>query len=1596
MSKAEHILQSLQAAGALESEGGFSIDKEKARDKMRQFQLPDPRRYVLLLVQAAVQQGASRIEFEIDADDMVVWFDGRGFSSSDLDELFVSLFGDRTDGDHRARQELALALNAALALNPRFVEVLSQCDGQRSSLVLRPGVEELPSPQGVQEAWSRGGTRVHVKDRFRVGLMLQFFRNVRGELAEEKILRERVRYATIPIALDGEQISAGIRLGAAFAREPVHAAGIVGEVGFVDPHPERPGAPLDPLALQPRLELLNAGVWLTTRTLPDAPLGFVAMVDGTHLRKDVSQTDVVLDETFAALERELAGACERCLHSVVRRCLKRPGGYAELPGWFRDTLPELIASRLSRASSYPGPPIALDDLRRLPIWPQLDGRKTTALELQRRAHVDYVTGEVEDELPEEYRDNLLAIDPDLRKQLEVLFGEQARDRTRSLAYDLDRVQRRRAFERREHPAVLGKGLYRRRVTFSEGGVSGEAGLREGVSEPAKLLLILNGKLLEELELPPDVCAVPGFIAAVEGPFSPTVSWDRAHRDLALATALHHVAGVVRGLLADEARAIGSSTLRAIDRRLFLMYLLTRGEQTFDEALYRAAGFSPRSSARWVEKLGAPSEGPLLHGSADEPLARLALFDTVDGRTVSLREIGEGRVRGKVRVVAAERPGLDDAPYLIVRVRKRQLDVLQAVFGERHVVLFGDGYQHLLSERAWQAKPMRTLQIDPKARCVQRYTSHGMTVVAGVVQEFGVLSQRPETAVVEVLKQLRLLDEVNVPAPIPGLRLCVDWNDAPVDSKWSSLQPKGRKVLWAVVDKAVQEMFLSLTDAHADAHEIPAFDAELLRLIVSIPFGHAAWLGSFHDLAHSDARQAIDRLDAVVRAGEALGKKMTRERGVALLEGQKYSEVIGSRSKERNGSSLRTLCRSIASRWPVLQHMPLFESVGGWSSLADVAMSARRFAVVFCVDDDGPGSTSAKPPRPVLKVDRRRRSNLERLLGKGPVRDGRAWVEDWIEQRAFEQQPTLDSLRLDAEACLVRVSVDEDGTRGEIGLPIASPNRGVARITACRQKRKICEVETADCWGPVVGLLDDIRFGKDRRYTEVSDRDIATMVRVCERSAAALVAEFAENWDAVVRAHPEVSREWALLILGQRAVGTRGRVARLSEQGVRMLADQPLFVGLDGERFSLVELGKRVRGKHALHYVPAPVAVAPEDWPEFAVVRVRSRHEQATLESVFGDLHDYTKVLDINRARRKAQADAVPMPQCPPSAIASWPLNGRGVEGMLWVDPRLDESCIALGTEAKVARFVEVSKMFVVAGFAHGRGVEIDEEWADARLARRAHSYVVRQAFELYDVIHDRFVAAHREAGAARAEVDVDRAVLREALVRMQSERSRGAKWSSGRYRQLFHSLCQLPLFEAGGRPISLRTMLDVRPVEFAEYWMLWDEGDESTADQSPSDPSADADGGEAQDESDDAPGAGESPNVAVESPEPELELELEPARSEPESKPEPTAEDRLLEAVRSELRLIRRGNARAVSDGLLDLMLFGELPGTTLARHTGPGIVLSRSHPVVRNALQAPGDSVWVSMLASSVYTAINLWLDDVTDGDEVLFHRLHAEYVAG
>jgi len=100
-------------------------------------------------------------------------------------------------------------------------------------------------------------------------------------------------------------------------------------------------------------------------------------------------------------------------------------------------------------------------------------------------------------------------------------------------------------------------------------------------------------------------------------------------------------------------------------------------------------------------------------------------------------------------------------------------------------------------------------------------------------------------------------------------------------------------------------------------------------------------------------------------------------------------------------------------------------------------------------------------------------------------------------------------------------------------------------------------------------------------------------------------------------------------------------------------------------------------------------------------------------------------------------------------------------------------------------------------------------------------------------------------------------------------------------------------------------------------------------------------------------------------------------------------------AVQAELEALRRGHESLLTGFNLDHVRAvtgrGEAP-VAIARD---GLVIDLAHPLVKQALERhTSDRLWVSFLASRIYTALNVWREDITDNDEAAFHARHLAWL--
>jgi hypothetical protein len=283
------LVAQLEAEGQFVDEGSFTLDPRKAREKLAAHQLAEPERYLLFLDEAAhLLSGCTAVAFTIRRGTMRAVFEGVVLRGIELHGCFNALFVDATSLEPEAArrvlgcQRLALALNTALRLPNRRVEMVSTIAGEGSVRAMfdadgRVRTDETPSTSRA----SALVVEVHSEMQLRAQLSL---------------LRRDARYATIPVHLNGIRIDHGPSADLLTPVEVPDLAGqTIGWAGWCAVQASRGSGG--------HVFVAN-GVVVETASVPNLPVGLLAVLDASGLQRDISYTKLQRDDVY--LQRVMA------------------------------------------------------------------------------------------------------------------------------------------------------------------------------------------------------------------------------------------------------------------------------------------------------------------------------------------------------------------------------------------------------------------------------------------------------------------------------------------------------------------------------------------------------------------------------------------------------------------------------------------------------------------------------------------------------------------------------------------------------------------------------------------------------------------------------------------------------------------------------------------------------------------------------------------------------------------------------------------------------------------------------------------------------------------------------------------------------------------------------------------------------------------------------------------------------------------------------------------------------------------------------------------------------------------------------------------
>ncbi len=195
------------------SRGRIGVDAAKAMSKLREHLLVDLHHYTLEIVRAAVASGAKTIDLSFDADDVMITWNGRAIARAALAQLLDHVLTEaKTDETQRLRL-LAVGVNAALGLDPAYVELYSVSPGGKRCTrvrwkpeMLKASVEQAPRPsqQNVPIPAHMGPGSLRVQLRRHLGWAVLRRAATGGTPAEVVALANATRDLSVSMTLNGE------------------------------------------------------------------------------------------------------------------------------------------------------------------------------------------------------------------------------------------------------------------------------------------------------------------------------------------------------------------------------------------------------------------------------------------------------------------------------------------------------------------------------------------------------------------------------------------------------------------------------------------------------------------------------------------------------------------------------------------------------------------------------------------------------------------------------------------------------------------------------------------------------------------------------------------------------------------------------------------------------------------------------------------------------------------------------------------------------------------------------------------------------------------------------------------------------------------------------------------------------------------------------------------------------------------------------------------------------------------------------------------------------------------------------------------------
>lgn len=361
MSDVEAILQRSRAPGRFVERRRFTLSRDKAIEKLREFALREPAQYVLELVQAAVFADARWIAVDVTPRRLLfAWVGGRPLPADGLENIFDSLFASQVARETRPMVQLAIALNAILQRKPSLLRIESG-DGTPNGTVRLDMDKNGQAILGTPEEWLEG---TYLLAEFGSSWLPRFPPSEQPR--EASLIEETCRYTPVPILLNGTA-PFGYRATREFVL-PRLGPQITFDDGVRRGVLASPGKYVE----NKQIDIVVGGVRITSVPSDELTGGppLIGVICDDTLRKTADQSDIVRDNRWLAMRHAIREPLSRAIQNktpgylhpelapVIEETPERKPA-AQTPRLKPEPLPEFIGV------VGPGPEVHLEGLRRL-------------------------------------------------------------------------------------------------------------------------------------------------------------------------------------------------------------------------------------------------------------------------------------------------------------------------------------------------------------------------------------------------------------------------------------------------------------------------------------------------------------------------------------------------------------------------------------------------------------------------------------------------------------------------------------------------------------------------------------------------------------------------------------------------------------------------------------------------------------------------------------------------------------------------------------------------------------------------------------------------------------------------------------------------------------------------------------------------------------------------------------------------------------------------------------------------------------------------------------------------------------------------------